>query len=242
MTGERAVNDDKQPVVRLEGVAKSFVLHNQGGIELDVFRGIDLDVFAGECVALHGPSGTGKSSLIRLIYGNYLCSTGRILVRHADGLTDVARAAPHEIIELRRHTMGYVSQFLRVIPRVPALQVVAEPLRAVGIGADEAEARAGEMLARFNIPERLWHLAPATFSGGEQQRVNLARGFVTDYPVLLVDEPTASLDRANRDVVIDQIRAAVDRGAAVVGIFHDAAVREAAATRVVELTPAGVAA
>ena len=229
------MNDNRQPVISIEGAAKSFVLHNQGGVELEVFREIDLEVFAGECVALHGPSGTGKSSLIRLIYGNYLCTTGRILIRHDGRETDVAQAKPHEILELRRRTMGYVSQFLRVIPRVPALQVVAEPLHAIGVAAEQAEQRAGEMLSRFNIPERLWGLAPATFSGGEQQRVNLARGFVMDSPVLLVDEPTASLDKANRDVVVDVIGAAVGRGAAVVGIFHDAAVRDALATRVLSL-------
>lgn len=228
-------NDNRQPVIRLEGVSKSFVLHNQGGVELDVFRDIDLEVFAGECLALHGPSGTGKSSLIRLIYGNYLCREGRIVIRHDGGETDVARARPHEILDLRRRTMGYVSQFLRVIPRVPALQVVAEPLRSQGVDAAAAERAAAEMLARFNIPERLWHLAPATFSGGEQQRVNLARGFIVDYPILLVDEPTASLDKANRDVVIDVIREAAGRGAAVVGIFHDAKVREAVASRVIDL-------
>tara|TARA_R110002124_G_scaffold61962_1_gene169403 strand:+ start:2677 stop:3378 length:702 start_codon:yes stop_codon:yes gene_type:complete len=230
------------PVIRIEGLSKSFVLHNQGGVELPVFRDIDLEVFAGECLALHGPSGTGKSSLIRLIYGNYLCPQGRILVRHDGRVTDVARALPHEILDLRRRTMGYVSQFLRVIPRVPALQVVAEPLRAQGVDAAAAERAAGEMLNRFNIPERLWHLAPATFSGGEQQRVNLARGFIVDYPILLLDEPTASLDKDNRDVVIDVIRQATARGAAVVGIFHDAQMRDAVATRVLDLAPAGAAA
>jgi alpha-D-ribose 1-methylphosphonate 5-triphosphate synthase subunit PhnL len=230
------------PVIRIEGLSKSFVLHNQGGVELPVFRDIDLEVFAGECLALHGPSGTGKSSLIRLIYGNYLCAQGRILIRHDGRVTDVARALPHEILDLRRRTMGYVSQFLRVIPRVPALQVVAEPLRAQGVDAAAAERAAGEMLNRFNIPERLWHLAPATFSGGEQQRVNLARGFIVDYPILLLDEPTASLDKDNRDVVIDVIRQATARGAAVVGIFHDAQMRDAVATRVLDLAPAGAAA
>tara|TARA_R110000824_G_scaffold45290_1_gene131084 strand:- start:938 stop:1639 length:702 start_codon:yes stop_codon:yes gene_type:complete len=230
------------PVIRIEGLSKSFVLHNQGGVELPVFRDIDLEVFAGECLALHGPSGTGKSSLIRLIYGNYLCPQGRILIHHDGRVADVARALPHEILDLRRRTMGYVSQFLRVIPRVPALQVVAEPLRAQGVDAAAAERAAGEMLTRFNIPERLWHLAPATFSGGEQQRVNLARGFIVDYPILLLDEPTASLDKANRDVVIDVIRQATARGAAVVGIFHDAQMRDAVATRVLDLVPAGAAA
>lgn len=230
------------PVIRIEGLSKSFVLHNQGGVELPVFRDIDLEVFAGECLALHGPSGTGKSSLIRLIYGNYLCPQGRILVRHDGRVTDVARALPHEILDLRRRTMGYVSQFLRVIPRVPALQVVAEPLRAQGVDAAAAERAAGAMLTRFNIPERLWHLAPMTFSGGEQQRVNLARGFIAEYPILLLDEPTASLDKANRDVVIDVIRQATARGVAVVGIFHDAQMRDAVATRVLALAPAGAAA
>ena len=140
------------PVIRIEGLSKSFVLHNQGGVELPVFRDIDLEVFAGECLALHGPSGTGKSSLIRLIYGNYLCPQGRILIHHDGRVADVARALPHEILDLRRRTMGYVSQFLRVIPRVPALQVVAEPLRAQGVDAAAAERAAGEMLTRFNIP------------------------------------------------------------------------------------------
>ncbi len=219
------------PVIRLEGVAKRFTLHNQGGVCLPVVAGAELDVAAGECVALTGPSGSGKSSLMRIVYGNYRADAGRVIVCGVD----VARAGPREILALRRDRLGYVSQFLRVVPRVPTVEVVAEPCRAVGLGGPEARARAERLLARLNIPERLWSLSPLTFSGGEQQRVNIARGFAHGYPALLLDEPTASLDAANRAVVIELIREAKAAGAAILGIFHDREARAAVADREVDV-------
>ncbi|MEO0380492.1 MAG: phosphonate C-P lyase system protein PhnL, partial [Pseudomonadota bacterium] len=204
-------------MIEVQSVAKSFVLHNQGSAVIPVMQGAALSVAAGECVALVGASGAGKSTLMRMIYGNYTAQAGRIVV----GDVDVASAAPREILELRRKTLGYVSQFLRVVPRVPTLDVVAEPLRAIGMEQDEALEMARTLLTRLNIPERLWALSPTTFSGGEQQRVNIARGFAHQYPAMLLDEPTASLDATNRAVVLDLILAAKARGAAIVGIFHD---------------------
>ena len=135
--------------------------------------------------------------------------------------------------------MGYVSQFLRVVPRVPALQVVMEPLRERGVDEETARRRARELLERLRIPGRLRHLSPTTFSGGEQQRINLARGFAASYPVLLLDEPTASLDPANRATVIAMIREAIDAGSAVVGIFHDEEARSRLAARIVEIEGPG---
>ena len=140
-------------------------------------------------------------------------------------------------MRVRRDVIGYVSQFLRVIPRVPTLDLVAEPLIARGVDADEARRRAGALLTRLNVPTRLWQLAPATFSGGEQQRVNIARGIIAEHPVLLLDEPTASLDAHNRNVVAEVIVEARERGAAIVGIFHDEATREQVATRRLVLEP-----
>ncbi len=211
----------KSAMIELTGVSKSFVLHNQGSAVIPVMAGAELRVAAGDCVALTGASGAGKSTLMRMIYGNYRANAGRIMV----GGTDVAQAAPREIIALRREVLGYVSQFLRVVPRVATLDVVAEPLLALGVPEDQARARAAALLARLNIPERLWSLSPTTFSGGEQQRVNIARGFAHDYPALLLDEPTASLDPTNRAVVLGLIEAAKARGAAIIGIFHDSEAR-----------------
>ena len=228
--------------IRIESLAKSFTLHNQGGVRLSVLAGFDLAVEPGECVALHGPSGIGKSTVLRCIYGNYRADRGRILVGHRGGVVDMAAAHPREIIAVRNGTLGHVSQFLRVIPRVAAEDVVAETLRNRGADREHATEAARAMLRRLNIPAALHRLAPATFSGGEQQRVNLARVFVADYPVLLLDEPTASLDRENRDAAIGLIREAVGRGAAIVGIFHDSGVRDAVATRTVPLTAAREAA
>lgn len=220
-------------------LGKQFTLHNRDGMVMPVIDDISFEVARGECLVLDGPSGAGKSTLLRCLYGNYLASRGEIRVRAAGGLEriDIAQATPQQIIELRRTTISYVSQFLRVIPRVAAIDIVAEPLLALGRDESAARDRAAALLARLNLPERLWHLPPATFSGGEQQRVNVARGFIAERPIMLLDEPTASLDAANRAVVIGLIREACARGAAVVGIFHDAEVRDAVATRRLPLTP-----
>jgi alpha-D-ribose 1-methylphosphonate 5-triphosphate synthase subunit PhnL len=219
-------------MIRVEDVSKTFTLHTQGGARIEVMRGAELSVAPGECVALVGRSGAGKSTLMRMVQGNYRADGGRILV----GCVDLTRAEPREILRLRRETLGWVSQFLRVIPRVPTLDVVAEPLRDLGIAPEEARARAAALLRRLNLPEALWRLSPTTFSGGEQQRVNIARGFVHPYPALLLDEPTASLDPVNRQVVLDLIREAKAQGAAILGIFHDAGARAEVCDREVDVT------
>jgi alpha-D-ribose 1-methylphosphonate 5-triphosphate synthase subunit PhnL len=197
-----------------------------------VMEGANLSVTEGECLGLFGASGSGKSTLMRMIWGNYLAAAGSIMV----GTVDVAKAAPREIIALRRGTLGYVSQFLRVVPRVPTLDVVADPLLTLGVPVETARERAANLLAQLNIPERLWSLSPTTFSGGEQQRVNIARGFVHPYPALLLDEPTASLDAVNREVVLTLIEGAKARGAAIIGIFHDEPARARLCDRLVDVT------
>jgi alpha-D-ribose 1-methylphosphonate 5-triphosphate synthase subunit PhnL len=227
----------KQVMLRTDALAKSFVLHLQGGVRIPVLGGIGLELCAGECVVLSGPSGIGKSTLMRSLYGNYRADTGRILVRHHGAMVDLAGADPRTVLAVRHDTLGYVSQFLRVVPRVPALDVVAEVRIGRGAAPGPARAAATELLLRLNIPRRLHALPPATFSGGEQQRVNLARGFIGGHPVLLLDEPTASLDAANRAVVVAMINEAKARDIAVVAICHDAAVRDAIADRLFHLTP-----
>jgi len=224
-------------LLRTEGLAKAFTLHLQGGTCIPVMGGVDLSVKAGECVALSGPSGAGKSTLMRCLYGNYGAGAGRILLAHQGAELDLANADPRAVIEARRQTIGYVSQFLRVIPRVSTRDIVADPMIARGLAREDALLRASSLLDRLNLPERLHSLPPATFSGGEQQRVNLARGFGPRYPVLLLDEPTASLDAGNRAIVIGLIHEAKQAGTAIVGIFHDTEVREAVADRVFTVEP-----
>ncbi len=228
--------------LRIVDLAKSFTLHNQGGSLLAVLDGVDLAVGSGECVALNGPSGVGKSTLLRAIYGNYLPQRGHILVRHGSDIVDMASAPPRTILDVRRRSMAFVSQFLRVIPRIATIDIVGEPLRRLGVDAAEARERAGVLLPRLAIPRRLWSLAPATFSGGEQQRVNIARGLIAGLPILLLDEPTAALDAANRQSVIETIIEARARGTAIVGIFHDREVRDAVSTSVFEIERSEVAA
>jgi alpha-D-ribose 1-methylphosphonate 5-triphosphate synthase subunit PhnL len=224
-------------MLRTRALAKSFTLHLRGGLCMPVLSGVDLDVRAGECVVLSGPSGAGKSTLMRSLYGNYRVESGTISVRHGGEMVDIAAADPRTILAVRHETLGYVSQFLRVVPRVSALDVVAEVLLAHGIDPHTARDRARALLLRLNIPARLHAIPPATFSGGEQQRVNLARGFIAKHPILLLDEPTASLDAENRTVVIQMVQDAKANGTAIVAICHDADVRDAIADRLFAMSP-----
>ena len=218
-------------MIKIENLSKSFTLHNQNAAVIPVMAGANLAVTRGECVGLIGASGAGKSTLMRMVWGNYLAASGGIRV----GDLDVVTASPRQIIALRKQTLGYVSQFLRVVPRVPTLDVVAEPLLNLGIDPDTARARAAELLARLNIPQRLWDLSPTTFSGGEQQRVNIARGCSHPFPALLLEEPTASLDAANREGVLGLIEEAKARGAAILGIFHDEGARDRVCDRLIDV-------
>jgi alpha-D-ribose 1-methylphosphonate 5-triphosphate synthase subunit PhnL len=222
--------------IKLAGVGKTFVMHLSGGARLPILSDVAFEVRAGECVVLDGRSGTGKSSILKMIYGNYRADAGSILVRDGKEWVDIASAGPRRVLMLRKATIGYVSQFLRTIPRVGALDIVAAAARAYGIPADEADTRAGSLLESLSIPQKLWHLPPATFSGGEQQRINIARGFAAFHPILLLDEPTASLDAANRAAVVDFIQARKRAGGALLGIFHDDDVRAEVADRVIDVS------
>jgi alpha-D-ribose 1-methylphosphonate 5-triphosphate synthase subunit PhnL len=228
--------------LELSAVSKTFTMHLQGGLRLPVLRDVTFDVSPGECVVLTGPSGAGKSSILKLIYGNYRCDQGQILVRAGEAQIDVATASSRQILSVRHTALGYVTQFLRAVPRVSALDIVAEPLVARGIAPEEAKVRAAHLLKRFNVPERLWALPPATFSGGEQQRINLARGLLAEQPVILLDEPTASLDAKNRAVVVDIVAERKARGSAIVAVVHDEGVRDAIADTLIDTTRFSVAA
>jgi alpha-D-ribose 1-methylphosphonate 5-triphosphate synthase subunit PhnL len=226
----------RPPALDIVAAAKTFTMHLQGGVRLPAVTDASFSVAPGECVVLAGPSGAGKSSLLKMIYGTYRCDSGRILVRDQGIPVDIASAPPRTILQLRRRVIGYVTQFLRAVPRVPAIDVVADALPASAATRDAARRSAAALLRRLNVPERLWTLAPSTFSGGEQQRINIARGFLPDLPVLLLDEPTASLDAANRQVVIDLVAEKKRAGTAIVAIVHDEDVRDAIADRVVDVT------
>ncbi|MCA3560313.1 MAG: phosphonate C-P lyase system protein PhnL [Aestuariivirga sp.] len=222
-------------VLKIENLSKSFLLHQQAGARIQVFEGLTAEVKAGEAVAVTGPSGRGKSSLLKLVYGVYRASAGSIRVLSDGAWTDVVTAPPRGVIGLRRDVIGYVTQFLRVIPRVPAEMVVAEPMIDRGIAPEQALARARMLLERLNIPKRLWHLSPMTFSGGEQQRVNIARGFAAHFPILLLDEPTASLDEDNRNRVLELVAGAREEGSAILAVFHDEQERRRACSRSIAL-------
>jgi alpha-D-ribose 1-methylphosphonate 5-triphosphate synthase subunit PhnL len=229
-------------MIDISNAEKSFTMHLQGGVQLPVVRGVCFQVRAGECVVLSGPSGAGKSSILKMMFGNYRCDGGRIGIRHHGVEIDLASAEPRQILSVRRSTIGYVSQFLRAVPRVATIDVVAEPLIANGTTRQEARVQAGQLLRCLNIPERLWALPPSTFSGGEQQRVNIARGFICELPILLLDEPTASLDAANRAVVADLIDEKKRAGVAMVAIVHDDEIRHLIADRIVDVTSFAAAA
>ena len=222
-------------VLQINNLQKSFTLHNQGEVSFQVFDDLTLSVNKGECVVLHGKSGQGKSTLLRCLYANYLSDSGSILFQDEGSVYDLNQLSERALINLRREKIAYVSQFLRVIPRIPTLEIVMQPMLGMGYSRQHAEQRAVDLLSRLNIPQRLWQLSPTTFSGGEQQRVNIAREFTVIRPLMLLDEPTASLDQQNRNTVIELILEAKQEQAAIVGIFHDEQSRSRVADKLFDL-------
>ena len=222
------------PMKRIDvrNLSKHFTLHLQGGLQLPILANIDLHVDAGECVVLHAPSGAGKSTLLRCLYANYRTTSGSVRIWHDDAWIDIASAPARQIHAVRQSTLGFVTQFLRVIPRISSIDLVMEPLLARAVPAALAREQAEAMLTRLGIAQRLWNVPPSTFSGGEQQRINIARTLICEFPILLLDEPTASLDEVNRDTVIRMIDERRASGVAIVGIFHDKTLRDALATRI----------
>lgn len=225
-------------VLAIDNLHKGFTLHLRDALHLPVLAGVSLRLRAGEGLALTGSSGTGKSTLLRCLYANYRADHGCIWVRHRKDWIDLSRAHPRTVLAVRRQTLGYISQFLRVVPRVSAQYLVAEPLIARGVDTEVALERARAMLERLQLPPALWKLPPDTFSGGEQQRVNVARGLIGGYSLLLLDEPTASLDPDNCAVVLAGVREAKQAGTAIIGIFHDAEARAAVCDRVYDMNRA----
>lgn len=219
----------------VEDLGKTFTLHNQGGIKIDALDDFHLELKKGECIVLSGPSGAGKSSILKLIYGNYKLTSGKVRVMHKGEIKDLSRAEPLEIIDIRKHTIGYVSQFLDVIPRISAVEAVAEPLLNLGVLRSQAEEKAADILKKLNLPEKLFDLPPATFSGGEKQRVNIAKGFIHDYPIMILDEPTASLDKENVEIVCSLVDEKLKKGTGIIGIFHDEELKKRLASKMVVL-------
>jgi alpha-D-ribose 1-methylphosphonate 5-triphosphate synthase subunit PhnL len=222
------------PLLRLSGASKQITLHILGGKVVEPFQDVSFDVAPGELVAIVGASGSGKSSVVKAIHRTYLTTAGAILYRRLDGTAvDLARLPDPELVALRRREIGYVSQFLRAEPRVPALDVVAMPLLRRGVDRAEAHARARALLEELSLPRELWSSYPTLSSGGEQQRIGIARALIGQPRLLLADEPTSALDSRNVARAVEAIGRAVRGGTTVVGVFHDVQLVRRLADRVV---------
>jgi len=223
-------------MLKLENLSKSFVVHTLAGKVINGCNQVSFDVRPGELLGLAGPSGSGKSSVLKCIYRTYIPTSGTVNYLSKEfGPVDLAQASEHTIVRLRSREIGYVTQFLKVLPRVPAADVVAEPLLWRGVSLEEARKRSVDMLDRLRIPCSLFDACPGTFSGGEQQRVNVARAVIARPRLLLLDEPTASLDRHSVGIIVDILRDLKKEGCTMIGIFHDRNVMESVADRTYEM-------
>lgn len=232
---DRSAHDD-EALLTVRGLTKTFVLHNLGGRVIRGLEGVDLEVRAGEHVALAGTSGAGKSTLLRCIYRSYLPTAGSVVLRSGDGsLVDLATLDDSDMADLREREIGYVSQFLRAEPRRTALEVVARAGVRRGMDRSAARDAAADALRRVNINEAIWNSYPSVLSGGEKQRVNLAAGTIEPPRLLLLDEPVSALDPANREAVLQMIAGLTEAGVAVLAVFHDVDAMRRLASRVVLL-------
>ena len=209
-------------MLQVRNLAKNFTMHIRGGVVIPSFAGVSFETHAGSLVALTGPSGIGKSSLLKCVYRTYLPSAGEILYTAKDGRAiDLSSADDWEILTLRRNEIGYVSQFFHIMPRISALETLIEPLVSRGTDREEALVTARDMLSRVGLGKTLWDMYPSTFSGGEKQRLNILHAIITKPRLLLLDEPTASLDKGYKERIMEMILALKAEGTAMVGVFHD---------------------
>lgn len=223
-------------VLDIKGLTKGFSLHHLGK-DIGAFKDISFSVAAGEFVLLKGANGAGKSTLLRTLYRSYLPLDGEICFHSSHGMIDLARAADVDVAHLRRTEIGFVTQFLTARPRVSAEAIVAEPLRLAGWDNDAALDTARKALETFGVKPDLWAAYPTTFSGGEQQKVNLARALILPQKLLMLDEPTASLDANARGALVARLKELKDQGTAMIGVFHHPGDVTHLIDRVVDLTP-----
>jgi len=227
---------DQSVVLAVNDLTKTFYLHERN-LHVPSTQNISLLVRSGELTALTGPSGSGKSSLLKCIYRTYLTTSGAIWYRTAHGrIVDLASADDGQMLDLRQKEISFVTQFLHCLPRQSTLQVVGWPAMQAGIDPQESAEMAERLLARVNLPERLWSVSPTTFSGGEKQRVNIVRSLMRKPRLLLLDEPTASLDAVSAKMVIDLINEQKNAGCAILAVMHDPTLVESMADEVIDVT------
>jgi alpha-D-ribose 1-methylphosphonate 5-triphosphate synthase subunit PhnL len=208
-------------ILELRNLTKEFYLHEQS-MQIKSCNGVTFALPKGGFTGIVGRSGSGKSTILRCIYRTYLPTGGQILYESERyGAIDLATAADRQLIYLRQNEIGYVSQFLSIMPRTTAREHVEQAVLEAGRGQAHASAKAEEMLAYFMLPRALWDIYPNTFSGGERLRLNLAHAMVKEPRLLLLDEPTASLDGGTKELVRALLLEMKRRGTSIIGIFHD---------------------
>lgn len=208
-------------ILLIKNLSKDFYLHSQG-LLIKSCQNINLSLEKGRFIGIVGMSGAGKSTILKCINRSYLPMQGEIIYdSETFGKINLAAATEREMLYLRRHEIGYVSQFLNIMPRTTAKEHVMSALLDMGADSGSAKLAAEEMLAYFKLPENLWDIYPATFSGGERLRLNLAHAMVKNPRLLMLDEPTASLDNKTKILVKDMLKKLKDKDTSMIGIFHD---------------------
>lgn len=226
-------------LLEIKGLGKTFHLHNLNK-EITALKGLDLNLRKGEFGAVIGRSGSGKSTILKSIYRTYLPYEGEIWY-HSEkfGPVDLAALDERRIIYLRRYEIAYVSQFLKVIPRTTAIEITEKSVLEMGEDKKIAREKAAEILRHFQLNENLWDSYPSTFSGGEKLRLNIASAMIKKPRLLLLDEPTASLDNQSKEKVRELIQQLKTEGCTMLGIFHDIEFMEGLCDFFHELRPAG---
>lgn len=208
-------------LLEIKGLSKSFTIHHLGK-NMQAVRDIHLSLDEGEFIGIVGKSGSGKSTVLKSIYRTYLPEEGAILYRSEKfGLVDLAQLSERGVHHLRKHEIGYVSQFLNVMPRTTARELVEQSVIEMGESEEAAHQAAIDALSHFELDPELWDSYPNTFSGGQKLRLNIACAIVKKPRLLLLDEPTASLDDASKLKVREMLERLKTEGTTMVGIFHD---------------------